>query len=199
MRRSVMNDIPDWIGWPKFLEYYEKAENAPYPYDSKLYFTTIFETGCRESEVIKLTPDMFKWNAEAVMVYNVPVLKKNKRETRNITIRLDEKNPLGFDLIDFVEDCDTDFLLPGLEKFTRRKMLHRHVSPKTVYNRISEVHKDMWPQALRAYRASMLVFERNFSVQDLVRWFEWASADMAVHYTKTKDIAHRMGIKNIPK
>ena len=194
-----MSDIPDWPGWEKFLKYYENAEDAPYPEDSKLYFTAIFETGCREAEVICLTPSMFRWNDEALVINGVPVLKKRKRVTRDIVVKLDDLDPLGFELIDFVESCDTDYLLPGLRRFSREKEKHRHVSPKTVYNRISEIHKDLWPQAIRAYRASMLVFERGFTVQDLVRWFEWKSADMALHYTRTKDIANSMGIKNLPK
>ena len=75
----------------------------------------------------------------------------------------------------------------------------RYVSPKTVYNRITELDPDLWPHALRGYRASMLVYERAFSVQDLMSWFEWQSADSATHYTKTKDIAKTMGINNLPK
>ena len=44
----------------------------------------------------------------------------------------------------------------------------------------------------------MLVRERDFRVQQLVSWFGWKSGDMAIHYTKTKDLAHDMGITKLP-
>ena len=64
-------------------------------------------------------------------------------------------------------------------------------------NRNTEIHGDLWPHGLRGYRASMLVHERDFRVQQLVSWFKWEKADMAIHYTRTKDLAD-MGIKILP-
>jgi len=48
------------------------------------------------------------------------------------------------------------------------------------------------------YRASMLVHEWDFRVQQLVSCFKWERADMAVHYTRTRNIAHDMGITKLP-
>ena len=197
MKRSVL-EIPDWPGWDTFMEYYEGADQAPYPEDSRLYFTLLFESGCRREEVIKIRPDMIKYNEEAIVIQNVPVLKKKKRTTRNVIIKRDDKNPLADHLLKYLADCDTDYLLPGLRPFTREKIRDRHVSQKTVWNRISELSPDLWPHALRGYRASMLVHERGFTVQNLVSWFDWSSANMAVHYTRTKDLAHNMGIMKLP-
>lgn len=200
-RRSVEFSLPDWPGWEVFMELLDCAK-APYPEDSEKYATVIFETGCREAEAIKLRPGQFKWNEEAVVVKNAPLLKKGKTATRDITIKLDDKNPLGYELIEYVKEAkrrDYIYLLPGLQRFTREVEPWRHVSPKTVYNRITEIHPDLWPHALRGYRASMLVYERDFSVQDLVGWFDWEGADTALHYTKTRDMASAMGIKNVPR
>lgn len=199
MKRSVLYDLPDWPGWVKFMNIFDNASNAPYPSDSRLYGTLIFETGCRLEEVIKIKPEMFFYNDEAIIVKNVPLLKKKKRDTRDIVIKIDDLNPLAPLLIEYVELCESEYLLPGRKKFTREIEGWRHISPKTVYNRISEIHPDLWPHALRGYRASMLVAERGFSVQDLVTWFEWSSADMALHYTRTKDIAQSMGIRYLPR
>jgi len=44
----------------------------------------------------------------------------------------------------------------------------------------------------------MLVHERDFRVQQLVSWFKWEKADMAIHYTRTKDLAADMRIKILP-
>lgn len=196
MKRSVL-DIPDWPGWPAFMEYYDAADGAPYPEDSRLYFTLLFESGCRRTEAPKIRPEMIRYNDEAIVIRNVPVLKKGKRTIRDAIIKRDDHNPLAKELIRFKEECDTDYMLPGLKPNTREKVANRHVSSKTVYNRISEI-SDLFPHALRAYRASMLVHERGFSVQQLVSWFEWKNADMAIHYTRTRDIAAEMGINNLP-
>ncbi|GAJ04227.1 unnamed protein product, partial [marine sediment metagenome] len=55
-----MEDIPDWPGWEAFMEMFDGAKAPPYPEDSEKYATIIFETGCREAEVIKLKPEQFK-------------------------------------------------------------------------------------------------------------------------------------------
>lgn len=197
VRRSVIHDLPDLPGWEKFLGYLDHTREAPYPDDSRPYFIVVFETGCREGEVIQLRRDQFKYNEEAIVVKNAPVLKK-KRDTRDIIIKLNDRNPLAFELVDLIDECDTDYILPARTPFSRSIIKDRHTSPKTVYNRISEIHRDLWPHGLRGYRASMLVHERDFKVQQLVSWFKWEKADMAIHYTRTKDLAHDMGIKELP-
>ncbi len=201
-RRSIRDDLPEWPGWPAFNKMFDNAVNAPYPEDSEKYATIIFETGCREAEVIKLTSSHFKWNDEAIIVKNAPVLKKKERASRDIMIKIDESNPLAYALIDYVEEArrrEYAYLLPGLQRFTREVEPWRHVSPKTVYNRITELHPELWPHALRGYRASMLVYEREFSIQNLIEWFAWEGADTAAHYTKTRDMASAMGIKKVPR
>jgi len=216
-RRSVLEDLPEWPGWPAFLNYYEAINEAPFPEYSRLYFVTIFEIGCRESEAILLRPTQFTWNDEAIYVRDVPVDKKKKRvktgrllpngrpemigvkkvHSRNVLVKLEE-NPLADVLIDLVESCDTDYLLPARKRCSREIISDRHTSRGTVYNRITEIHEDLWPHGIRGYRASHLVHERDFTVRDLVKWFEWEGADMALHYTRTKDMAKAMGIKDIP-
>ena len=201
MRRSVKLDIPDWPGWPAFLKMLEQGRGgAPYPQDSIKYATILFETGCRVTEAIQLKPSMFKMNEEAIVVKNAPVLKKRMRATRDILIKLDEMNPMAYELADYVEECTTDYMLPGLKRgFSREVEPWRHVCRATVNNRIGELCPELWPHALRGYRASMLVYERGFSVQDLVSWFDWKGADTALHYTRTRDMATAMGIKEVPR
>lgn len=197
VRRNVVLDVPDWPGWENFMKFYKVCDDSDYPDDSRLYFVALFETGCRESESILLRPDQFRWNEECIVVNNVVVLKKKVRSSRDVFIVL-EDNPLAYALIDFVEDCDTRFLFPSRAPFSREKRQDRATSHMTVYRRITEIHPDLFPHGLRAYRASHLVHERGFSVQDLMAWFTWTSATTAIHYTRTRDIAKRMGITELP-
>ncbi len=217
-RRSVKKDIPDWPGWDEFMGLYKACDNAKYPEDSRLYFEVLFETGCRESEAILLRPEQFKYNEEAIMVSRAPVDKKKRRvktgrtlpdgepefksvkqyETRDIFIKL-ENNPIAHNLIESIKKCDTEYVLAAKMPFSREVIRDQHTTRATVYNRISEIHPDIWPHGLRAYRASHLVYERDFDVQDLVAWFKWQSADVAVHYTQTKNMARKMGITKIPR
>ena len=199
MRRSILHDLPDWPGWDRFNEMMDNVVNAPYPEDSKKYGTILFESGCRKAEVVLLKKSMFRWNEEAIQGQNIPVLKKGERATRNVLIRLDDKNPLGYDLVEYLEACDTEYLLPGRTPFSRTIQGWRHISVKTVYNRITDIHPELWPHALRGYRASMFVYERDFTIRELVTWFNWSSAEMALHYVRTRDMAKFMGIKNIPR
>jgi hypothetical protein len=97
-----------------------------------------------------------------------------------------------------VDECDTDNILPARTPFSRSVINDMHTSPKTVYNRISEIHGDLVPHGLRDLRASMLVHERDFRVQQLVSWFNWEKADMAIHYTRIKNLAHDTRIKELP-
>ena len=197
-KRSVEHDYRDWPGWERFMMIFAGADRAPFPEDSRKYATILFETGCRISEVVQLKPDMFTWNEDAVVCWTAPLLKKGEKATRRIYIKLDDRNPLGYALVEYLEACKTEYLMPGLKRFTRAIEPWRHVSVKTLYNRITELHPSFFPHILRGYRAGMLVTERNFSMRQLMAWFDWKSADMAAHYTKIRDIPESMGIKNIP-
>ncbi len=191
MKRNIQN-IEDWPGWPRFMKFYDACDNTSKPEDARLYFATLFESGCRESEAILLKPEQFAISDEAIYIKSVVVLKKRKAWTRNVLISRDD-NPIADELVAMVEDCDTEYLLPARLPFSGHKRPYGHVSRGTVYNRISEI-PGLFPHALRAYRACHLVAERGFSVQDLVAWFHWKNATLAIHYTRTRDMAKRMGI-----
>lgn len=203
-RRSVKHQYRDWPGWKRFMLMFEGTgiKTTPYLADSRKYATILFETGCRIAEGVQLKRDMFTWNEEAIMGWDVPVLKKKEEENpvRRIMIKLDDHNPLGFEFVEYLEASkEGEYLLPGLKRFSREEEPWRHASIKTAYNRITELHPDFFPHILRGYRAGMLVNERGFSIRELMGWFDWKSTDMAVHYTKIRDMAAAMGIKNVPQ
>lgn len=101
-------DVPTWIGWDAMFDYYRKCPTDEY----KKLFCTLFESGGRVSEVARLRPRQFSWNDECVVMNKMDVFKYRQRKKRDVYILRDELNPLAGDLIDFVEDCDTDFLFP---------------------------------------------------------------------------------------
>ena len=197
MKRSVRHDLPPWPGWNEIMRLYAKAEDTRFPEESKLYFVVFFETGCRVSEGLQLRPEQFKWNEHAIHVYNAPVLKRGHRETRNILIKLDD-NPLAYELLDLLEFCKTEFLLPRRKKFTRQIIPNQATSRSNVYRKVREIDPSLWVHGLRGFRASHLVAERGFDVFHLTRWFHWKSADMAIHYSQAVDMARALGIPEIP-
>lgn len=192
-----LDDIGDWMGWPKFLDIYKKYEEAPYPETSKAGFLLLFEGGFRASEALTITKSQCKYNDEAIIISHTPVLKKKNESYRDVVIKLDEYNPLGYEFVDLINNTEGEYIFPKHTKFYRNIIPDAMSTRYTLYRRINEIG-NLFPHSLRSYRAMMLVYERDFTVQDLVKWFEWTSADMAVRYTRTRDIANRMGITELP-
>lgn len=203
LKKRGVKDLPSWGGWDWFMEYYQMAHKAKYPEDSKLYFTALFETGCRRSEIIKIKVEDISYNDEGMVIYNAPVLKKKTKTKRNIYIKRELKhNPLYPHFLKMVKESEGRYLLPARKRFTREIIPDKPTSHMTVYNRITEISPDLFPHALRSYRASMLAYERNYSIQELVRWFEWDSqggVEMAVHYTAQVNLARKAGFTRIPR
>lgn len=180
------------------MEIYERYQYTKHPEDCRLYFLTLFNGGFRRAEAIKVRMDMVSYNKEAIMIRNAPVIKKRKYVTRNVPIQLDDKiNPLAKEFLECIKDIDTEYLLTAKLPFGMGDSKVGSVSSKTVYNRIREMR--LFPHALRAYRAMHLVAVKDFRAKDLVAWFEWKSAEMALHYTKTRAMLDRLGIKNPPR
>lgn len=210
MKPGVTTDLPEWPTWEGMNSYRDKAINSPYPDDSKTYLTVLMETGCRRSEAVTIKKEQVKWNKEAINITRVPVTKYRTAKIRDVLILRDEHNPWAEDLLDYVSGLDHMYLFPARRKKSRDIIPQKHTTGRTLYNRISELdsvllfedieNRDiMWPHGIRGLRASMLVAERDFTVQMLMKWFEWTHPGMAIHYTRTRDLAKAMGIRNIPR
>jgi integrase len=202
VRKRGISALPPWSGITPLLDYYKQADAAPYPQDSKDYLTLLFEGGFRRSEATQIRKGMCSYNEEAVVIRRAPVLKKKKVKDsfRDIFIRRDNVDPFSGELVNLI-DRSVDYLLPGFTRFTHVSEPMRGVSSRTVYSRISEINVNLFPHALRSYRASFLVWERGFDLRELVSWFSWesqAGIQMALHYTSQVDMAKKLGIKNIP-
>jgi len=206
MRRSIMHDAPQhWVGWDRIMNLYQKALRNDK--DSALYFSTLFETGGRKEEVLLLRPKQIYWNDTIIKIENMEVLKRRKRYTRNVFIKIEDE-PLAPIFIDYVQDCDTRYLLPGYgAPFSTMINPDTHISSAHIYNKIREIDPDIWPHWIRDQRSWHLsagVEEggRDFDSYELKEWFAWASMDMPAHYAgrrSEEDILRKLGVEDIKK
>lgn len=199
-RRTIF-DIPQYSK-QLMVGYLEACEKTRYPEESRACLLVVFEGGFRASEALMITPDQCSWNDEAIVIYNAIVLKKQRTRRgvsqRDIYIKVDEKNPLGYAFRDLLESCTTKYLIPKRKRFSRELVRDLPMSYRTLKDRISAISPDIFPHALRGLRATMLTLERDFSIQDLLNWFQWSRADIALHYSRTRDVSKKMGISNVP-
>ena len=203
IKKRGVDGLPPFTTLTPLLDYWKGAADAPKPDDSRDAFTLIFETGCRRAEAVQIQGDQFTYNDGAILIRNVPVLKKpNPRDRfRDVLIKRDKLDPLADELVKLVERRGDGYLLPGYAPFGQGRELDRPMSEKSVYNRIVELSPDLFPHALRSYRASFLVWVRHFELRDLVDWFKWESRggiQMALHYTAQVDMARKLGIDEVP-
>lgn len=182
----------------------ESAKSQITAPDNEQYLVILLETGCRRGEAIQLRKDQIVWNEEAVVVKRAPVTKYRRAMIRDIIIPRGGGNPWAELFIDYVERLDHEYLFPRRKRFNR-DIAEGHTTGRTVYSRIAEIDTDLckedrnlWPHGVRGLTASMLVTEYGFTVQQLMKWFEWTHPGMAIHYTRTRDLAKSMGIRKLP-
>lgn len=203
---SVITDLPEWPGWEVMDMYRERAWSSMYPKDSVNALTILMETGCRRGEAVTIKKDQVKYNSQGIVIKRVPVTKYRSAMVRDIIIMRDDKNPWSEPFLDYVTSVDHEYLFPAHKKKSREIIEGKYTTGRTLYSRISEIDssllledRNMWPHGIRGLCASMLVAERDFTVQMLMKWFEWTHPGMAIHYTRTRDLAKAMGLTEIPQ
>ena len=195
--KSSVLDTSDWLGWPNFMKVYDKCNDSNNPSCVRRTFLVLFNGGFRRTEATMIKMDQIAFDENTIVIYNAPILKKKFKSTRNVIIPIDEKiNPLASELLTIIKNQDTEYLLPAKVPFTGDDQKYGAMSSKTVYNRMASI--GMFPHALRGFRAMQFVAERAWGPQELMAWFEWSSSGMALHYTRTRDIALRMGVGRLP-
>ncbi len=217
-RRAISTHaINYWVGWKKILSLHERALGLDRDHprsDHSLYFTTIFETGGRISEVLLLRPEQIHWDDQAIKIIRMRVHKQRRRtKVRNVLIKI-EGNPLAHTFIKHVEGCDTKYLLPGYgpsiepshaNRFSKKVNQDKPASTSHVYNKVCEIDPDIWPHWLRDQRSWHLAAKvedngRGFDAYELREWFGWTSMDMPSKYAGRRgeeDILRKLGIADV--
>ena len=134
------------------------------------------------------------------MVERMEVKKRRRRFTRTVMIKI-EDNPLALDFIEFVEQCETDYLFPARTPFHGNIISDSHISTTTVYEKVTAIDPDVWPHWIRDQRSWHLSDIRGLDPYELKAWFEWSSMEMPAHYAgrrREKDLARALEIKKLP-
>lgn len=139
-RRTInLNGCP-WIGWNKLLGLCNKSKTDR----QRNSFIAIFETGCRVSEAILLSPSMFEIKDFGLVATRVPYIKRGSRKSGNVRVEprdfLIPMDPLTKDLADFIESRKgKSYLFPHPKPFTSEPDEERHTSRVTMYRGIRSV------------------------------------------------------------
>ena len=105
------------------------------------------------------------------------------------------------DLIQELEREDYSYILYTKTRFKREPVKDRHMSERSVNDRIDELHSDLFPQAIRALHVRYLrdKFGKDFDTPELKEHLNWSSTGMAEYYLSGQKLANAMGITNIPQ
>ena len=194
--------VTRFCGWRDLFKFLSKCDT---PITGAL-FATLFETGCRISEGLQLDSSMFVENTDTLRIYSVPVLKKNhklgkKRISKELqviltpeqlerldqyyeetkpqdkpkkevfrTIPIPKKEPLVEAMMNWVHEQD-GLLFPDLDRFE-------------AYRMINGVDDAWWLHRIRSERATQLTIEYNYTIQDLMKFFNWSSPNIAARYVR---------------
>ena len=114
--------------------------------------------------------------------------------------------PLGEKFIDLVHTLREDgvkYLLYKRQQFSRDPIINEACTRGTVYNRIVELHEDLFPHSIRALHGRFIDDRFGDLVKDrdglLQEHFKWSTREMASYYRRTRDVAKVMGIKKLPE
>ena len=131
-------------------------------------------------------------------------LTKRKMEYRDVVIP--SEIPLFREFTDMIQGLKENgykHVLYKRLKFSRSPVKNDHCSPRTVHNRITELHPDLFPHLLRPLHARFLRSHfkskgKNFDGPEIKEYFNWSTLEMADLYLGAEKIAGLMGIEDLP-
>jgi len=161
--------VPKFCGWSELETFYHKSTNP----EVQGLFATLFSTGTRVSECLKLHSDMFVVEDDTwLTVFRVPVLKKGSKAKiadtfRNIPIIRNEI--MAEYMMNFVQEQD-GFLFSKSRQWAWQSLVN--------------VDEKWWPHRVRSERATQLHIEYDYQVPELMKWFHWNTPGEAVEYVR---------------
>jgi len=210
-RKSVEDDVESFCGWDLLLKIVKECENTRYlvsprwpaekadEYWERLIrrdqalIATMFETGGRVIEVLKLRKQNFEFGEKWIRIKGMSVMKRFKRdkqtgETKPIlttrgkfSIPLDE--PLVPYMVEWVKDQD-DYIFPS------PKLDKDYLSTVRAYQIVNSLGERLEPKVhlydhwFRAQRACQLAEDLNFTLLELMDFFGWKDIKTALRYAK---------------
>ena len=189
-KRSVRNDSVRWVGEGRFMYLYRKCPS----YLHELIYELLFLTGCRATEALSIRPDQIAWNDTTLSFFNLIVLKKPRLVTRDMNIGR-HTTLLANEFIKKISKIKTPFVLAS------RRFKDKPMGYSTLYEKVLEIDKSIWPHWFRGQRAGYLVEVKGYDIQEIQHTWRWSRLEMAAHYTATGDrtINKKEGIEDIPK
>ena len=194
--------VTRFCGWRDLFKFLSKCDT---PITGAL-FATLFETGCRISEGLMLDSSMFVENTDTLRIYSVPVLKKNhKQRKKEISEELrliltpeqieslekyyeDNKPPdkPKKDVFRTIPIPKKEILVPAMMSWVHEQngLLFPDLDRFEAYRWINGIDDAWWLHRIRSERATQLTIEYDYTVQDLMKFFNWSSPNIATKYVR---------------
>ena len=219
-RRAVERDIDEFVGFDLLKDISTRMPEENIKRNQSL-FATAFLTGGRIEEVLELLASNFEVSTDEVMVRDMRLLKryektgswteyvderpKNKLarlfewdedrqkwfrkrfETEILTVkrkpfRFATSEPFADILLDWLDNA-SGYLFPGRRGPLSYSMAYRVITAAGIY-----------PHWLRGQRASCLISEYGWTMEQMMEWMGWEELSTARHYARfgpTKLVAGR--------
>ena len=196
-RVSISRDVQDFCGWNFLLEIISACRTP----SEKGLVATLFETGCRVSELLMLKKSNFilDMHPELIVMDGVPVLKKYRKidevpdpqkksgrrwvtepVVRYRTFPIKKSEPLVKPMLDWLEKVRGEKVFPQFDrvKNKRHKVLYliREIGSRIKRERIpfSQIPPNkLHPHWFRDQRARQLKVDYRFDSLDLAGFFDW--------------------------
>lgn len=177
--------ISNYCGWPKLLEFVNQS--GPH---LQALASCLFSTGARISEARRFRPDNFKTeeiDGEEYLIGSLVCLKKGAKASPIDRLRV-APMPL--------REPTTATFKRYLDRQTGNELLFPY-SRVWYWELVQRQDREWWPHRFRTERASQLVNEYGYGVVELVKFFNWENAEVALGYVRLDalDLARTMRAK----
>lgn len=207
--RAKVTEIESFCGWDFLLKLIKECENTEYRFSPKwsdekveayrrrlvrrdqALIATLFETGGRVIEVLRLRRRNFSFDGRWIRVTGMQVVKRFRKDKRTgktipvystrgrFSIPIDE--PLVPYMVSWVKE-QKDFIFPSPKKD------RDHLSTVRAYQIVNSIGErlgvHLYDHWFRAQRACQLAEELNFSLHELLEFFSWKHVETALRYSR---------------
>jgi len=194
--------VTRFCGWNNLIKFLGSCDTP----EKGALFATLFETGCRISEALQLESNMFMDAKDYIRVYSVPVLKKNHKQSKKeipdelrIILTPDQLTRLDQyyednkppdkpkkDVFRTIPIPKKEILVPAMMSWVHEQngLLFPDLDRFEAYRWINGIDDAWWLHRIRSERATQLTIEYDYTVQDLMKFFNWSSPNIGTKYVR---------------